>query len=209
MDRGLTQAEAAEAITHVLRGLAECFFQRSPSCVMCARNDRSSRAVAQDPMKTVEYKTACAAAVMSLCGLVAGCGQTIQQKDVAVLQASSARRSPYEPKKEMMVRLSEIEIHPNYLESYKAILKEESDASVRLEPGVISIFPMYQMDRPSEVRILEIYADRDAYEAHIASPHFQKYKTSTLKMVKTLKLVDMAAIAPAAMKEIFEKLNAQ
>ncbi len=99
--------------------------------------------------------------------------------------AASARQ------KEMMVRISEIEIDASYLEEYKAILKEEAEASVRLEPGVISIFPMYQKENPTAVRILEIYASREAYEAHLKTPHFQKYKTTTLKMVKSLKLVDM------------------
>lgn len=47
-------------------------------------------------------------------------------------------------KKDMMVRLSEIEIYPEYLSQYKAILKQESSASVKLEPGVLAIFPMYQ-----------------------------------------------------------------
>ena len=56
----------------------------------------------------------------------------------------------------MMVRISEIQIDPARLDEYKAILKEESEASVRLEPGVISIFPMYQRDDPTQIRILEI-----------------------------------------------------
>jgi hypothetical protein len=43
--------------------------------------------------------------------------------------------------KEMMVRISEIEIDPVYLDDYKAILKEEAAASVKLEPGVLGIFP--------------------------------------------------------------------
>ncbi len=45
--------------------------------------------------------------------------------------------------KDMMVRLSEIDIDPVYLEAYKAILTEEAAASVKLEPGVLAIFPMY------------------------------------------------------------------
>ena len=40
------------------------------------------------------------------------------------------------------------------LEEYKAILKEEAEASVRPEPGVISILPMYQKEHPTQVRIL-------------------------------------------------------
>src|SRR5687768_7178476 len=79
----------------------------------------------------------------------------------------------------MMIRMSEIEIDPNFLQQYKAILKEESEASVRLEPGVISIYPMYQKQSPTQVRILEIYATRQAYESHLKTPHFQKYKTTT------------------------------
>ncbi|MEH2257152.1 putative quinol monooxygenase [Nostoc sp.] len=109
--------------------------------------------------------------------------------------------------KEIMVRISEIEIDSNYLNEYKAILKEESEASVRLEPGVISIFPMYQKETPTEVRILEIYASREAYESHLKTPHFQHYKTTTLKMVKSLKLVDMETIDAQTMTKIFKKME--
>lgn len=110
-------------------------------------------------------------------------------------------------KEAMMIRISEIEIDSNYLEEYKAILKEESRASVQLEPGVISIYPMFQKEHPTEIRILEIYANIEAYESHLKTPHFQKYKTSTLKMVKSLKLVDMEAIDPEMMPEIFGKMR--
>ena len=107
----------------------------------------------------------------------------------------------------MMIRISEIEIDSNYLEEYKTILKEESRASVRLEPGVISIYPMYQKENPTQVRILEIYANKEAYELHLITPHFQTYKTTTLKMVKSLKLIDMEAIDAETMPNIFRKLK--
>jgi quinol monooxygenase YgiN len=110
-------------------------------------------------------------------------------------------------KNNMMIRISEIEIDSNFLEEYKAILKEESRASVRLEPGVISIYPMYQKEKPTQVRILEIYASREAYEMHLKTPHFQAYKTTTLKMVKSLKLIDMEAIDAETMPHIFRKLK--
>ncbi|WP_223860895.1 putative quinol monooxygenase [Spirosoma validum] len=109
--------------------------------------------------------------------------------------------------KDMMVRLSEIEIDPVYLDQYKAILKEESAASVKLEPGVVAIFPMYQKESPTSVRILEMYASRAAYEQHLKTPHFQTYKTTTLNMVKSLKLVDMEALDAATMPAIFKKLT--
>jgi quinol monooxygenase YgiN len=101
--------------------------------------------------------------------------------------------------------MSEIEIYSNYLEQYRTILKEEARASVELEKGVLSIFPIYQKESPTQVRILEIYATREAYESHLKSPHFQKYKTSTLHMVKSLKLIDMGVVDLETMPLIFRK----
>jgi quinol monooxygenase YgiN len=108
---------------------------------------------------------------------------------------------------DILVRVSEIEIVPEYLDEYKAILKEESAASVKLEVGVIAIFPMFEKENPTQIRILEIYADRQAYESHLRTPHFQKYKTTTLKMVKSLKLVDMEAIDAETMTRVFKKMK--
>lgn len=110
-------------------------------------------------------------------------------------------------KNTMMIRMSEIEIDSNYLREYNKILKEEAQASVKLEPGVISIFPMYQKENSTQVRILEIYASKEAYESHLTTPHFKKYKSTTLKMVKSLKLIDMSAIDPQTMHDIFSKLK--
>lgn len=109
--------------------------------------------------------------------------------------------------KDMIVRMSEIEISPEYLEEYKIILKEEAATSVDVESGVIAIFPMYQINNPTQVRIIEIYANQEAYQKHLKTLHFQHYKTETLKMVKALKLVDMDNIDYETMQEIFKKLK--
>lgn len=109
----------------------------------------------------------------------------------------------------MLVRISEIEVSSQHLEEYQRILNEEAAESVRLEPGVLCIFPTAQRDNPTQIRILEIYASRDAYDAHIKSPHFQKYKTSTLEMVKSLRLIDMQAMDAKAMPLIFKKMSSQ
>jgi quinol monooxygenase YgiN len=106
----------------------------------------------------------------------------------------------------LMIRISEIEIDSTYLKEYKVILKEESRASVELEPGVISIFPMFQKENPTQIRILEIYANHEAYQSHLKTQHFIHYKSSTLKMVKSLKLVDMNVIDQETMSQLFKKL---
>ena len=93
-----------------------------------------------------------------------------------------------------MVRIAELEIDPEQLDAYKAILAEEQEASVRLEPGVLMLHSVALSDSPTSIRLLEVYASRSAYEAHIQSPHFVKYKTSTETMVKSLRLVDTTPI---------------
>jgi hypothetical protein len=53
-------------------------------------------------------------------------------------------------------RISEIEIEKDFLDEYLVILKEESRASVELEPGVVAIFPLYQIENPQKGKIIEI-----------------------------------------------------
>ena len=108
---------------------------------------------------------------------------------------------------DMMIRMAEIEIDSAYLDEYIAILKEEAAASVRLEPGVICIYPMFQKENPTEIRLLEIYAGKEAYESHLQTPHFKHYKTATLHMVKSLQLIDMEAIDEETMPDVFKKLG--
>ncbi|KQS26562.1 hypothetical protein ASG33_18430 [Dyadobacter sp. Leaf189] len=134
------------------------------------------------------------------------------EKLVSKTQANTLRKIISRPESpvveaDMMVRISEIEILPEFLKEYNAILKEEAAASVEKEPGVVAIFPMSMKEQPNQIRIVEMYADSAAYQSHLKTPHFQHYKTTTLKMVKALKLVDMNALDKETMLDIFRKLK--
>lgn len=94
------------------------------------------------------------------------------------------------------VRLSKITVDPAQLDAYNAFLKEEIEASMRLEPGVLTLYAVSEKDHPNKITILEIYADEAAYQSHIKTPHFQKYKQGTLEMVKELELIDTKALIP-------------
>lgn len=89
-----------------------------------------------------------------------------------------------------VVRMAELDIDPARLDTYKALLTEEIEASVRLEPGVLSLNAVSVKDDPAQIRILEVYADQAAYEAHLKAPHFLKYKNETTAMVRSLRLID-------------------
>ena len=115
----------------------------------------------------------------------------------ATVSISGAARDAAPGSAGLMVRIAELEIDPAHLDAYKAILAEEQEASVRLEPGVLMLHSVALADSPTSIRLLEVYASRSAYAAHIQSPHFVKYKTSTETMVKSLRLVaDRPATTP-------------
>ena len=126
---------------------------------------------------------------------------------LAVMAMSGNRGEAQTPESALMVRIAEIEVDARFVKEYAAALTEEADASVRLERGVISIFPMHQKEKATLIRILEIYADRAAYDSHLTSPHFLKYEATTQKMVKSLRLVEMNALDTNAMTQIFTKLR--
>jgi quinol monooxygenase YgiN len=96
--------------------------------------------------------------------------------------------------KRPVVRLAELEIDPAQLASYLAALREEVETSIRVEPGVLTLYAVQVKNDPARVRLFEMYADSNAYDAHIASPHFRKYKTGTAAMVKSLTLIETVPV---------------
>jgi len=96
------------------------------------------------------------------------------------------------------VRVAEIEVDPAQIEPYKAAAKEQIEAAVRLEPGVLALYSVADKENPSHVWVFEMYADVDAYKSHLETAHFQKYKTIQQAMVKSLKLRDTIPITLGA-----------
>ena len=96
-----------------------------------------------------------------------------------------------------IVRLSKIEVYPQYIDEYIKYATEVGEISLRTEPGVLTMYAVREKDNPCMVTILETYASQEAYKKHIASEHFQKYKQGTLHMVKSLVLSDQIPLNPA------------
>lgn len=96
---------------------------------------------------------------------------------------------------ERKIRLAKLQIDPAQLDAYNTLLKEEIEASVRVEPGVLMLYAVAEKEHPSKITILEIYASEEAYKLHIQTPHFLKYKNGTKEMVRSLELVEVDPVA--------------
>ena len=97
-----------------------------------------------------------------------------------------------------IVRLSKVEVYPQHLDEYMRYATEVGEISLRTEPGVLTMYAVGEKENPCKITILETYASREAYEKHIASEHFQRYKRGTLHMVKSLVLSDQTPLNPAS-----------
>jgi quinol monooxygenase YgiN len=102
------------------------------------------------------------------------------------------------------IRIAKIEVYPACLEEYKAALAEHAKVAVRAEPGVLALQAVYDKALPTQIVVFEVYASDSAYQAHLKTPHFLKYKSGTLKMVKSLELIEVAPIAMEIKPELIQ-----
>ncbi len=92
------------------------------------------------------------------------------------------------------VRVADIEVDPEQREAFISAVKEEMDEAVRLEPGVLAIYAVAEKDVPCRLRFFEVYADEAAFNAHLESPHFRKYRMTTEPMVRSRTLIETVPI---------------
>ena len=93
------------------------------------------------------------------------------------------------------MRIARLQMDLAQLEAYKAARKEHAEAAVRVEPGALTLYAVYEKNNSAHVTVFEIYANQDAYKAHLQTPHFKKYNSTTKDMVKSLELIETIPIA--------------
>ena len=125
----------------------------------------------------------------------------------------AAQTTTTTPKKEQssmdnaIYRIAEIEVKPEFLDAYLAAAATVGATSVREEPGVLCIFPMQDAEKPTSIRILEIYRDEAAYKSHLETPHFLAYKTGTPHMIESLRLAPMRPLDATLPPDVFRKIT--
>jgi len=109
--------------------------------------------------------------------------------------ASTLGNNTFAQDKNLVVRIAKLQIDSAQLDVYKAALKEHAETAVRVEPGVLSLYAVYEKNSPTHVTVFEIYANVEAYKVHLQTSHFLKYKATTKDMVKSLELIETVPIA--------------
>ena len=73
-----------------------------------------------------------------------------------------------------IVRLSKIEVYPQYLDEYIKYVTEVGEISLRTEPGVLTMYAVAEKENPCRITILETYNRPDT--AQPCQPNQQLYK---------------------------------
>jgi quinol monooxygenase YgiN len=80
------------------------------------------------------------------------------------------------------------------VEAFKAVVIEEMDDPARLEPGVHVIHAAaYESDR-AKFMFFEIYANRQARDAHRNTPHFCKFLDAAKGMARGRRIIETNAV---------------
>ncbi len=124
------------------------------------------------------------------------CGQVCTDSDNRTTNAEVMDAEKLPMAEDGIVRLSKIQVYPEYLQKYLEYAIEVGEISLQTEPGVLTMYAIQDKADSCHITILESYSSQEAYRQHIASKHFQKYKQGTLHMVKDLELCDQSPLNP-------------
>lgn len=112
---------------------------------------------------------------------------------IVSLTSLQAFSQPNQP----MYRFAKIRVAANQLDQYHAALNTQMEMAIASEPGVLYYTAVADKNDPTSITILEVYASTSAYQSHILTPHFKKYKETVKDMVLSLELIDLDLVAHA------------
>lgn len=95
---------------------------------------------------------------------------------------------------DLLIRLIKIELNANEIDNFKRLAQTVMLPGVKNEPGMLVMYAVSEKNNPTHVSILEVYANANAYQKHLKTSHFLKYKAESKSMVKSLKLIDAKPI---------------
>lgn len=74
------------------------------------------------------------------------------------------------------------------------LMVEQADTSLRDEPGCRQFDVWSDQDRPDQIFLYEIYEDREAFEAHLASDHYKNFDRSVAPLVSSKRVATFSTL---------------
>ncbi|MBV8577020.1 MAG: hypothetical protein JOZ58_18530 [Acetobacteraceae bacterium] len=73
-----------------------------------------------------------------------------------MLAASAVGQAPAEERQVGYVQIAELDIDPAQLESYRTAAREQIDAAIRVEPGVLALYMVADKNNVNHIWVFEM-----------------------------------------------------
>ncbi|MBX3585463.1 MAG: antibiotic biosynthesis monooxygenase [Ramlibacter sp.] len=77
------------------------------------------------------------------------------------------------------------QIRPEHMAAFLPAMQANALASVQDEPGCQQFDVCVSLDDPNRVFLYEVYDSPEAFQAHLATPHFQAFNQRTAPWVES------------------------
>ena len=88
----------------------------------------------------------------------------------------------------MYVVAVEFELQQSYVAEFISLIRENSETSRRVEPGCQQFDVCIDPTNSAFVFLYELYNDRAAFEAHLATDHFRHFDRVSAAMIRNKKI---------------------
>lgn len=88
----------------------------------------------------------------------------------------------------MYVVIVEFELHPEHGAAFVPLIRENARTTEETESGCRRFDVCLDPKNPAYVFLYELYDDRVAFEAHLATVHFRQFDSATAPMIREKKV---------------------
>ena len=97
----------------------------------------------------------------------------------------------------LFVVIAEFEVKPAHLDDFLALAHDDAQHSVADEPGCRQFDVVQLQNSPNSVLFYELYDDRAAFDAHLDTPHLERFRAGFPALIVAERQVRFASCTPA------------
>ena len=101
----------------------------------------------------------------------------------------------------MHVIIAPIQIKEGHKEAFMAEMIADARGSVADEPGCLRFDVIQDPDEENRIWLYEIYKDEDAFQTHLQTPHFIKWKATVPDWIDSPPVVPVLGGTPVFLTE--------
>lgn len=92
------------------------------------------------------------------------------------------------------VILVEFDLKPSAADEFMPLMRENAQRSLADEPGCLVFDVHHRKDAADRVLLYEVYVDREAFEAHLAAPHFLSFDAAVANYILAKRVTELAPV---------------